>query len=110
MILCISDTQKVVFFSLQSLNKIIQRDFFPELSKLRAQHEYLDAVEHNDMEKLREISARYQVTQTPGGSLGEYKWKYWMQFFFVVMHILLKDHMNYFGLQDNLVLSTGLII
>lgn len=53
----------------QSLNKIIQRDFFPELSKLRAQHEYLDAVEHNDMEKLREISARYQVTQTPGGSL-----------------------------------------
>ena len=31
-------------------------------------------------------------------------------FFFVVMHILLKDHMNYFGLQDNLVLSTGLIM
>ena len=57
-------------FSLQSLNKIIQRDFFPELPKLRAQHEYLDAVEHNDVEKLREISARYQVTQTPGGRLG----------------------------------------
>ncbi|KAJ7387923.1 DiGeorge syndrome critical region protein 14 [Desmophyllum pertusum] len=53
----------------QSLNKIIQRDFFPELPKLRAQHEYLDAVEHNDVEKLREISARYQVTQTPHGSL-----------------------------------------
>ena len=30
--------------------------------------------------------------------------------FFVVMHILLKDRMNYFGLQDNLVLSTGLIM
>ena len=58
-------------FSLQSLNKIIQRDFFPELPKLRAQHEYLDAVEHNDVEKLREISARYQVTQTPHGSLGK---------------------------------------
>lgn len=59
-------------FSLQSLNKIIQRDFFPELPKLRAQHEYLDAVEHNDVEKLREISARYQASHTPGGHLGEY--------------------------------------
>ena len=59
-------------FSLQSLNKIIQRDFFPELPKLRAQHEYLDAVEHNDVEKLREISARYQVSHTPAGHLGEY--------------------------------------
>ena len=58
--------------SLQSLNKIIQRDFFPELPKLQAQHEYLDAVEHNDVEKLREISARYQVTHTPGGRLGTY--------------------------------------
>lgn len=73
-----SSLQKQYFFpfhevsicSLQSLNKIIQRDFFPELPKLRAQHEYLDAVEHNDVEKLREISARYQVTQTPGGRLG----------------------------------------
>jgi len=55
---------------LQSLNKIIQRDFFPELPKLQAQHEYLDAVEHNDVEKLKEISARYQVTHTPGGRLG----------------------------------------
>lgn len=57
--------------SLQSLNKIIQRDFFPELPKLQAQHEYLDAVEHNDVEKLREISARYQVTHTPSGRLGK---------------------------------------
>lgn len=61
-----------LLFSLQSLNKIIQRDFFPELPKLQAQHEYLDAVEHNDVEKLREISARYQVTLTPGGQLGKY--------------------------------------
>ena len=35
---------------------------------MRAQHEYLDAVEHNDLEKLREISARYQVSHTPSGS------------------------------------------
>ncbi|EDO41932.1 predicted protein [Nematostella vectensis] len=49
----------------QSVDKIIQRDFFPELSKLRAQHEYLDAVEHNDTERLREISSRYQSNQTP---------------------------------------------
>ncbi|EDO28858.1 predicted protein [Nematostella vectensis] len=49
----------------QSVDKIIQRDFFPELSKLRAQHEYLDAVEQNDTERLREISSRYQSNQTP---------------------------------------------
>lgn len=61
-----------LIFSLQSLNKIIQRDFFPELPKLQAQHEYLDAVEHNDVEKLREISARYQVTHTPCGRSGKY--------------------------------------
>ncbi|XP_044182656.1 uncharacterized protein LOC122963305 [Acropora millepora] len=54
----------------QSLNKnlIIQRDSFPELSKLRAQHECLDAVEHNDLEKQREISARCQALRTPSGS------------------------------------------
>ena len=50
------------------MNEIIQRDSYPKLSKLRTQLEYLDAVEHNDLEKLREISARYQVSHTPSGS------------------------------------------
>ena len=61
---------RCLFSLFQSVDKIIQRDFFPELPKLRAQHEYLDAVEHNDVQKLREISARYQISQTPAGRLG----------------------------------------
>lgn len=34
---------------------------------MRAQNEYLDATENNDVEKLREISERYQALQTPFG-------------------------------------------
>ena len=35
------------------------RDFFPDLKKLRAQKEYLDAVERKDIDKLRELAAKY---------------------------------------------------
>ena len=46
------------------------RDFFPDLKKLRAQKEYLDAVERKDLDKLRELAAKYTPksksrTQTP---------------------------------------------
>ncbi|MEQ2241052.1 hypothetical protein ILYODFUR_021465, partial [Ilyodon furcidens] len=44
---------------IQSLEKIIQRDFFPDLTKLQAQKEYLVAEENGDLEKMREISIRY---------------------------------------------------
>ncbi|XP_055301973.1 splicing factor ESS-2 homolog [Sitodiplosis mosellana] len=43
----------------EELGKIIQKDFFPDLEKLKAQNEYLDAMERNDMIKLREIYAKY---------------------------------------------------
>lgn len=43
----------------QELGKIIQKDFFPDLEKLKAQNAYLDAVEKNDVIKLREIYAKY---------------------------------------------------
>lgn len=43
----------------QELGKIIQKDFFPDLEKLKAQNAYLDAVERNDVIKLREIYAKY---------------------------------------------------
>lgn len=46
-----------------ALEKIIQRDFFPDLPKLRAQLEYLTALEENDFAKVQDISRRYQ---TPG--------------------------------------------
>uniref|UniRef100_A0A3B5L7D9 Ess-2 splicing factor homolog n=1 Tax=Xiphophorus couchianus TaxID=32473 RepID=A0A3B5L7D9_9TELE len=44
---------------IQSLEKIIQRDFFPDITKLQAQREYLEAEESGDLEKMREISIRY---------------------------------------------------
>ncbi|XP_059622881.1 splicing factor ESS-2 homolog [Phlebotomus argentipes] len=43
----------------EELGKIIQRDFFPDLEKLKAQNQYLDAVEKNDMVKLRELYEKY---------------------------------------------------
>ncbi|XP_048467248.1 splicing factor ESS-2 homolog [Rhincodon typus] len=42
-----------------NLEEIIQRDFFPDVEKLRAQREYLEAEESGDMEKLREITIKY---------------------------------------------------
>lgn len=44
---------------LKELGKIIQRDFFPDLAKLHAQNEYLDAVASNDVVKLRAIFTKY---------------------------------------------------
>ncbi|XP_031638293.1 splicing factor ESS-2 homolog [Contarinia nasturtii] len=44
---------------IEELGKIIQKDFFPDLEKLKAQNAYLDAMEKNDIIKLREIYAKY---------------------------------------------------
>jgi protein DGCR14 len=49
----------------QEMGRIIQRDFFPDLEKLRAQNAYLEAVERNDVEKLREIYAKYSSGKRP---------------------------------------------
>jgi protein DGCR14 len=46
------------------MGKIIQRDFFPDLEKLNAQNEYLDALASNDYVKLRRIFAKYS-TKSP---------------------------------------------
>jgi protein DGCR14 len=50
---------------LQEMGRIIQRDFFPDLEKLRAQNAYLEAMERNDVEKLREIYAKYSSGKRP---------------------------------------------
>ncbi|GCB75493.1 hypothetical protein scyTo_0018221 [Scyliorhinus torazame] len=42
-----------------NLEEIIQRDFFPDVERLRAQREYLEAEESGDMEKMREITIKY---------------------------------------------------
>lgn len=44
---------------IERMGKIIQRDFFPHLEKLRAQNDYLDALEQNNAEKMRELYAKY---------------------------------------------------
>ncbi|KAF7240819.1 hypothetical protein EYD10_12594, partial [Varanus komodoensis] len=48
-----------------SLEKIIQRDFFPDVEKLRAQKDYLEAEESGDLEKMRQIAIKF------GSSLGK---------------------------------------
>ena len=57
---------------MQDLEKIIQRDFFPDLKKLKAQKEYMDAMERNDLLKMRELAIKYASTcrtSRPGTSL-----------------------------------------
>ncbi|VDD93080.1 unnamed protein product [Enterobius vermicularis] len=49
---------------LEGLQKIIVRDYFPELPKLKAQKEYLDAVASNDLTKVRELQLRYSTKRT----------------------------------------------
>lgn len=56
---------------IEKMGKIIQRDYFPDLSKLKAQNEYLDALASNDLVKLRQIYNKYQ-TKSPALSRCEY--------------------------------------
>lgn len=56
----------------EDLEKIIQRDFFPDLPKLKAQKEYLEAKQKNDLVKMRELALKFATTEqqsstsTPG--------------------------------------------
>lgn len=49
----------------EEMGKIIQRDFFPDLEKLKAQNDYLDALSQNDAEKMREIYSKYSSGKRP---------------------------------------------
>ncbi|CAL8142712.1 unnamed protein product [Orchesella dallaii] len=52
----------------EAFEKIIQRECFPELERLKAQNAYLDAVANNDIQMMRELSSKYSVgknTPTP---------------------------------------------
>ncbi|KAF7667543.1 hypothetical protein LDENG_00057790 [Lucifuga dentata] len=49
---------------IENLEKIIQRDFFPDVTKLQAQKDYLEAEENGDFERMREISIRYGSSVT----------------------------------------------
>ena len=47
---------------LQALTTIVRRDFFPDIPKLEAQLEFIEASEANDYERLRAISERFPTT------------------------------------------------
>ncbi|XP_062290730.1 splicing factor ESS-2 homolog [Scomber scombrus] len=49
---------------IESLEKIIQRDFFPDVTKLQAQMDYIDAEENGDLGRMREISIQYGSSLT----------------------------------------------
>ncbi|KAL4711871.1 hypothetical protein ACJJTC_006040 [Scirpophaga incertulas] len=48
----------------QGIGKIIQRDFFPDLEKLNAQNEFLEATENKDYNRLKEIAMKYSSNQS----------------------------------------------
>lgn len=50
---------------LQGIARIIQRDFFPDLEKLKAQNEYLEATENKDYHRLRELTRKYSGSRPP---------------------------------------------
>jgi len=49
----------------QDLGHIIERDFFPDIKRLRAQEKYLTAIEKNDIATLRELYAKYSIHRGP---------------------------------------------
>eukprot|EP01052_Picozoa_sp_SAG31_P062955 SAG31_NODE_21915_length_538_cov_0.674260_1_plen_79_part_01 len=49
---------------ISSMTKIIERDFFPGLPKLRRQIEVMEAVDSNDVQRLRELHAKFTGQRT----------------------------------------------
>uniref|UniRef100_A0A8C0DQ54 Ess-2 splicing factor homolog n=1 Tax=Balaenoptera musculus TaxID=9771 RepID=A0A8C0DQ54_BALMU len=50
---------------IEGLQTVIQRDFFPDVEKLQAQKEYLEAEENGDLERMRQIAIKF------GSALGK---------------------------------------
>ncbi|EDW51320.1 splicing factor ESS-2 homolog [Drosophila sechellia] len=51
---------------IEEMSKIIQRDFFPDLERLRAQNDYLDAESRRDFVQMAEIRERYSLGRISG--------------------------------------------
>ncbi|KAI8601469.1 nuclear protein DGCR14 [Dissophora ornata] len=52
---------------IEALSKIIERDFFPDLAKLKRQHAYLDAIKMNDVERIEAAARDITGNDTPLG-------------------------------------------
>ncbi|KAK3842316.1 MAG: nuclear protein Es2-domain-containing protein [Linnemannia gamsii] len=50
---------------IEALSKIIERDFFPDLARLKRQHAYLDAIEQNDTERIKAAARELAGNDTP---------------------------------------------
>ena len=48
-------------FYCQCLDKIIERDFFPDYEKLKDQNDYLEASSANNFEEMRKIALKYST-------------------------------------------------
>lgn len=49
----------------EALSKIIERDFFPDIAKLKRQHEYLDALAMNDTQRIQAAARDLAGNDTP---------------------------------------------
>ena len=55
----------------EKVGKIIERDFFPELDKLKAQSDYIDASDRQDSATMRRLEERYSSRRpTPSARMG----------------------------------------
>jgi protein DGCR14 len=57
----------------ESLSTIIQRDFFPDLEKLRLQQEILEAREANDLHRLQELELRARLLTSTRRKTTDYR-------------------------------------
>jgi len=48
------------------VSSIIERDFFPELDKLKAQSQFIDATDNNDVSTIQRLQERYSSGRVPG--------------------------------------------
>lgn len=62
--------------SFQGLEKIIEKDFFPDLAKMKAHSEYMEALEKNDLVKLRELEIKFSKRPDTEKSICKYFEKY----------------------------------
>ena len=48
----------------EKVEKIIERDFFPELDKLKARSDYIDATDRNDTKEMLRLRERYSTSRS----------------------------------------------
>lgn len=53
----------------EGVEKILERDFFPDLSKMKAQAEYYEALDKNDLVKLRQLQNKFSKRPDTGFSV-----------------------------------------